>query len=75
MKFKELDIEEEKNWLFMNLVASPEIAETEERLREAQELVIKGWAMALEYNDMGQMAERNDRAQRLCYCEVWTTSR
>jgi len=50
MKYKELTIKEEREWFFMNLVASPEIAENEGRLREAQELVIKGTAMALEYN-------------------------
>ena len=50
VKFKKLNIKEEREWLFMNLVASEEVAETEKRLREAQELVIKGWAMALEYN-------------------------
>ena len=49
MKYKELTIKEEAEWMKVMLVASPEIAENKERLREAQELTIKGFAMKLSY--------------------------
>ncbi len=51
MIYKELNIKEEAEWIKVMLVASPEIEETEERLREAQELVIMGMAMALRYDE------------------------
>ncbi|MEK0345202.1 MAG: hypothetical protein QQN64_08180 [Nitrosopumilus sp.] len=47
MKYKELTMKEEAEWIKIMLVASPEIAENEKRLREAQELVIFGTAMNL----------------------------
>ena len=46
-KFKELTLKEEAEWIQIMLIASPEIAENAIRLREAQEFVNIGTAMAL----------------------------
>lgn len=46
-RFRELTPKEERPWINVMMVASPDIAENEERLMEAQEILIIGQAMAM----------------------------
>ena len=51
MKYKELSVKEEREWLAIHLIALPEIFNvrpSSERVRKAEEMILKGTAMVLE---------------------------
>ena len=49
-KNKKLTLNQVGQWLNVMIVGLPEIAENKKRLNEAQELIVKGTAMALGYD-------------------------
>ncbi|KKM79302.1 hypothetical protein LCGC14_1351210 [marine sediment metagenome] len=67
MRFKKLTLNQEGQWLNIILISLPEITGNKKRLNatqqliinEAQELIIKGTAMALGYDNMHTGQESN----------------